>query len=236
MTDTTGRQGREGAQNGRVAPDDVESDLSHRLRASTHDAHRSAERSVFMRALLGGALSTEDYRAFLDCLLTIYTALEAQLRRHAAHPAVAPVFDARLERVETLERDLDALGDVRPGALPEARAYAAHLDVLGDDAPERLVAHAYVRYLGDLSGGQLLDPIIQRSIPGAADTGRSFYAFGDTSTVRQLAAHLRGGLDRVADTYHDAIVDEAQVAFDLHATLFSALEAQRSSRIDRMRS
>ncbi|MEQ9500455.1 MAG: biliverdin-producing heme oxygenase [Deltaproteobacteria bacterium] len=219
-----------------MARDDVESVLSHRLRSSTQDAHRSAERSAFMRGLLGGALSTEDYRAFLDCLLTIYTALEAQLRRNAANSAVACVFDPRLERVEALARDLDALGDTRPGPLPEARAYAAHLEGLGDDAPERLVAHAYVRYLGDLSGGQLLDPIVQRSVPGAAETGRSFYAFGDVWTVRQLAAHLREGLDRIANAYHDAIVDEAQIAFDMHATLFAALEDQRSSRIDRMRS
>lgn len=221
------------ATNGPVGSD--EGTLSHRLRSGTHTAHRSAERSAFMRALLAGRLTVDAYCALLRSLRAVYGALEEGLERHRAHPAVAAVYDARLARVDALDRDLVALGGARVEPAPEADAYATHVADIAGRSPHRLVAHAYVRYLGDLSGGQIIDPIVRRSIEGAAASGRAFYDFGDADTVRELATKLRTGLDAIDHALHDDIVDEALVAFGLHESLFAALEDQRS-RIDRMRS
>lgn len=41
------------------------------------------------------------------------------------------------------------------GAVPEAtRKYAERIHEVGQNEPELLVAHAYTRYMGDLSGAR----------------------------------------------------------------------------------
>ncbi len=211
--------------------------LAPRLRAETQRPHRDVERTDFVQALLRGELSTEAYLDLLVNLRVIYRALERQLEAHAAHPAVAAVQDPRLARSAALDADLATLGrtDLTTAVVPAARAYAASLNAIADSAAHRLVAHAYVRYLGDLSGGQRLSTIVERSIEGAADGGRRFYDFGDASRVRELAERLRAGLDAVPEGHWDEIVAEALDAFARHTTLFEQLEDQRR-KSDRIRS
>jgi heme oxygenase len=63
----------------------------------------------------------------------------------------------QLRRSEALQRDLAQLS-VLP-ATPEARAtqeWLERLRLLAGQAPHQRLAHAYVRYGGDLSGGQRL--------------------------------------------------------------------------------
>jgi heme oxygenase (biliverdin-producing, ferredoxin) len=208
--------------------------LAQRLRAQTWPAHRQVEATAFVRALLRGSLGRLDYCLLLASLHPIYAALEATLRRHASRPEVAAVYAPALEREAALRADLAALhGDDWPDTLapqPEALAYAAHLEQLGADAPQLLVAHAYVRYLGDLSGGQAVQRVVTRSLGLAEGMGTRFYDFGSGETVAALAGGLREGLDRIKgdDAALEAIVREAQDAFARHERLFTELEAARA--------
>nr|WP_280953245.1 biliverdin-producing heme oxygenase [Acidipropionibacterium timonense] len=77
---------------------------------------------------------------------------------------LAPVLDERLDRTARLEADLAyhaAHGRVHRTVLPETGAYIATLRVHAR-RPAALVAHHYVRYLGDLSGGQAIGRLVQR--------------------------------------------------------------------------
>ncbi len=208
--------------------------LARRLRSQTWPAHRQVESTAFVRALLRGSLRRHDYCLLLASLRPIYAALEAALRRHAGRADVAAVYAPALEREAALREDLAALhGDDWPDTLPlqpQALAYAAHLERLGDEAPQLLLAHAYVRYLGDLSGGQAVQRVVARSLGLAGGTGTRFYDFGPDETVAALAGGLREGLDRVEgdDAALAAIVREAQDAFGRHERLFNELEAARA--------
>ncbi len=184
-----------------------------------------------MSALLHGQSSQASYCALLRSLHAIYASLELALTRHARHAVVSPVVLPPLFRQAPLEQDLAALhgpawSDELP-LQPAAAGYALHLARLDADRPERLVAHAYVRYLGDLSGGQLLSRIVARSFALPAGRGTAFYDFGDAERTRKLTEDFRRGLAAVpVDSALQAeITAEAQRAFELHAALFEELQA-----------
>jgi heme oxygenase len=205
--------------------------LSAQLRTQTWPAHRRVESTPFVRTMLRGGLSLPAYCLLLASLHPIYAALEAGLQRHAGRPEVAMIDAAPLRREAALADDLAHLHGVdwrdALAAQPQALAYAAHLRGLAERAPALLVAHAYVRYLGDLSGGQTLRRIVAGSLGLPGDRGMRFYDFGLPAQAAALAGGLRQSLDRIeADeaTCH-AIVAEAEEAFARHERLFGELEA-----------
>lgn len=202
--------------------------LTQRLRDATRDLHTAAERAGLMPALLRGDLPREDYVRLLRNLHALYTTLEDRLERHAGHPCIAPLRVKGLERGAALAADLDALHGSGWQRLPLAaamRAYCGHLDALAQAETVRLAAHVYVRYLGDLSGGQLLRGIVARSFGLAGEQGTAFYAFGSEADVRALKAALKAGLDsmRCNEAQQVGIVDEARDSFARHVALFEEL-------------
>jgi heme oxygenase len=203
--------------------------LSDRLRAETKDLHTAAERAGIMPALLRGELALDRYCALLRNLHALYAAMESALTRHAARADVAPVFFPALFRQATLAEDLAVLhgpGWAEQIALrPASLAYIARLHELDTTQPELLAAHAYVRYLGDLSGGQMLRKIIARSYALGADEGSSFYGFGDGVAVQAHLQSFRAGLAalRAEPERTDSLVAEARAAFGRHVDLFNEL-------------
>lgn len=202
--------------------------LAERLRDATRELHAQAERSGVMLTLLRGELGRGDYALLLRNLHAIYSELEAALAQHGGHPVLAPAEDPALRRRAALEADLALLaGADWPSALPLApagRDYARRLQHCAAAEPPLLLAHAYVRYLGDLSGGQLLQGIVARSLRLADGRGTAFYRF-EARDARELATRFRAGLDaaRLDAGAADAIVDEARWAFAAHVRLFEEL-------------
>ena len=90
-----------------------------------------------------------------------------------------------------------------------------------------IAAHAYVRYLGDLNGGQALQRVVARALGLQGHAGTAFYDFGDLATQRALALRFRAGLAAVDALAPDreAIVAEAVSAFERHERLFGQLAA-----------
>ena len=207
-------------------------DLAESLRSATTALHRRVERSPFMNTLLGGRASRVAYCSLLRSLHAIYAELELALTRHEAHVVVAPVVLPALFRRSALENDLVALHGVAwredIPLPPSAARYVQHLARLGSENPERLVAHAYVRYLGDLSGGQLLSRVVTHMLALSGALGTAFYDFGDAEQTRLLKDGFRRGLAAVpVDSALQAeLVEEAVRAFEMHAALFDELAAR----------
>lgn len=204
--------------------------LASALRAETRALHRAVERSRFMQSFLSGGLGRPEYCLLLRSLHEIYRALEDGLRSRATHPEVAAIVSPALYRQGALEQDLRALhGDAWREALspaPTASAYAEQLHHLTRARPALLVAHAYVRYLGDLNGGQSLRRIVAESLALSGGVGTAFYEFGDPETVAEHVRRFRAGLDELSPRVEQrAIVEEAQRAFSLHQRLFDELAA-----------
>jgi heme oxygenase (biliverdin-producing, ferredoxin) len=136
---------------------------------------------------------------------------------------------APLARAAALRTDLEALAGAHwPQRIAPAAAaveYAARVQTLAAQNPALLAAHVYVRYLGDLHGGQLLAKIVARTLALHDGSGLSFYQLGDAVAVRAHVLALREGLDRCASSAAEAgrIVDEARDAFQRHIRLFEQL-------------
>lgn len=203
--------------------------LADRLRADTRALHTELERGPFMQAMLRGQLARAGYCDLLRNLHPIYAALEAALLERATDPLLDSLVKQALFRSRSLTSDLDFL--YGPGweqalkTLPACQGYVLRLVHLRDAAPHLLVAHAYVRYLGDLSGGQLLKRIVGTSLQLPGTAGTDFYVFGDAQETRNLTLAFRAGLGSLAvDTQQtDQIVTEALHAFGLHRDLFQQL-------------
>lgn len=203
--------------------------LAGRLRAATKELHTAVERAGVMRPLLRGQLPRADYLRLLRNLHLIYQALEAGLAQQATHPQLSPLLQPQLLRTQALAQDLDDLygpGWAHGVALePAAAAYAVHLKSLAATRPGLLAAHVYVRYLGDLSGGQMLARIVAQGLCLAPGVGVAFYDFGPVERVADLGRGLRQALDRIAadEAEAAALVDEACSAFVRHRDLFEQL-------------
>lgn len=205
--------------------------LGEALRTHTRQLHTRVERSALMQALLRGRIERATYCGLLRNLHAIYAALEDALESHASHPGIAPVWLAGLARSQPLADDLTALhGPDWPEAyalMPAATNYVRRLRECDAAAPGLLLAHAYVRYLGDLSGGQMLRRLVAGRFGLEGSTGTRFYAFGESATAAgALARRFRDGIDAVHTDSAGigALVAEAQWGFAQHEHLFLELE------------
>jgi heme oxygenase len=203
--------------------------LSARLRQETKQAHTRAERSGLMRDMLTGKLDPVRYTALIANLHPVYVALETELARLAAHPMVAPIHHPSLNRVPALERDLLVLGgpfwarDFPPtGPTTE---YVARIHEAAKE-PALLAAHSYTRYLGDLSGGQILKRIVLGLLGAKGPGAISFYEFPEIPDPDAFKQGYRAALDGLPleKPLADRVVAEALAAFELNARVFEALD------------
>ncbi len=206
--------------------------LAQRLHDETKSLHTAAERSGVMQELLRGTVSAQTYATLLASLRAIYAALEAGLREvQRRHPEFHALDSAAFARVDALEGDLSALCGP-PSSWPRAHAladaYATHVASLVTDDPPRLFAHAWLRYLGDLNGGQIVARIL-RANPATAGLPTGFYEFPALADPRAAAAAWRSALDAapIDAAGADALVREAQDGFRRHIALFEALASRQ---------
>jgi heme oxygenase len=202
------------------------------LREATEAQHRAAESRPFMTALMGGELDLAAYTLYLAQFARIYAALESRAVL-STDPAV--LQDRRLDRASTIEADLIALGAPdwreRIPALPATVAYAEHLRDIARDDPIRLVAHHYTRYLGDLSGGQVMATMLRRHY-GATEEQLSFFRFDELGALVPYKRGYRDALDAMElhAVERDVLVAEARAAFDANTAVFDDLETATSAR------
>ena len=195
-----------------VAAPSAVAGFAAKLRDRTFAVHREAERTGFIADLIRGRATRAAYALYLRNLVPVYDALEGL----AAHSAFAPFAEPRLHRAGALRSDLDAIAGpdwatVHP-LLPEAAAYVRAVRAAAESA--KLVAHGYARYLGDLSGGQILKPVLARTLD-LPPSALAFYDFPGLASVEQQKLAMRDALNTLDPDGGDAeaIIEEAIAAF-----------------------
>jgi heme oxygenase len=189
--------------------------LAAQLREGTKKSHTMAENTGFVSCFLKGVVDKASYRKLVADLYFVYGAMEEEMARLQDNPVLAPIAFPQLNRREALERDLvyyfgpDWKAQIQPS--PAAAAYVQRIHQVAQEAPELLVGHHYTRYLGDLSGGQILKNIAQK----AMNLGDS-----DGLPIDQATA--------------DRIVEEANNAFHLNMTMFQELEGNLVAAIGKV--
>ncbi|MFI6661749.1 heme oxygenase (biliverdin-producing) [Streptomyces sp. NPDC050523] len=204
--------------------------FSTAIRTASHEQHTEAETSTFMSDLLGGRLGADAYARYTEQLWFVYEALESGAERLAPDPVAGPFVRPELYRLAALERDLEHLRG--PGwraglsALPATRAYAARVRECAERWPAGYVAHHYTRYLGDLSGGQIIRGRAEKTWGFARKgDGVRFYVFEQIANPAAFKRSYRELLDAVPadDLEKQRIVTECKRAFALNTAVFRAL-------------
>jgi heme oxygenase (biliverdin-producing, ferredoxin) len=208
--------------------------LLEALRERTRDLHMQAERSGIIADILQGRATRHGYVLLVRNLLPVYQALEEKLTEYAASPLVGPLARPELVRAAAIEADLRSLsGDATATPmLPAAANYVNAIARASRGDGGRLIAHAYARYLGDLSGGQIVKRLLQRSL-NLSPASLSFYDFPAIADIAAFKSDYRAAIDRAGDESEDfdAIVEESALAFELNIEL--SVEVQAASARDR---
>jgi heme oxygenase (biliverdin-producing, ferredoxin) len=203
------------------------------LRERTKQLHTQAERAGIVADILHGRATRKDYVLMLRNLVPVYRELERQLADRSGSPVLRGVVRIELARATAIAHDLDQLfaGWHSLPLLPEARDYVAAIGSASDGNGARLIAHAYARYLGDLSGGQILKRLVGRSLelPPAA---LSFFDFPAIADIPTFKVEYRAAIDHAGDEVEDfhAVVEEAALAFEMNIALSMALQAESTGR------
>ena len=200
------------------------------IRTASHEEHVQAETSTFMSDLLGGRLGVDAYARYTEQLWFVYEALEAGAERLASDPVAGPFIRPELFRLASLERDLAHLRGPEwrslVSALPATRAYADRVRECAEDWPAGYIAHHYTRYLGDLSGGQIIRDKAEKTwgFTRKGD-GVRFYVFEGIANPAAFKREYRALLDGVPadDLEKQRIVAECKRAFALNTAVFRAL-------------
>ncbi|TWG14047.1 heme oxygenase (biliverdin-producing) [Actinoplanes teichomyceticus] len=198
-----------------------------RLRRATMSEHRDAETRGFITRLLAGTVPLAGFAALTAQYRVIYGELEAAAGAMRHDPVAAAFADPALSRVAALESDLAHLyGPARatPEPLGATRRYADRLREHAHTSPARFVAHHYVRYLGDLSGGQVVGRRVAATY-GLGEAGTAFYRFDGIDDPRAYRTAYRARLDALdlPDGELDTVIDEARLAFALNTAIFQEL-------------
>ncbi|EDY39209.1 Heme oxygenase superfamily [Cyanobium sp. PCC 7001] len=188
-----------------------------RLHARIGKAHHRAEGMQFSRALLAGQAEPLQLAALLRALAPAYALLELEAPPLAAALGATALPWADLARTPALRHDLALLAAL-PATPPSAAAaiWLEQMRGLARQAPHRLMAHVYVRYGGDLSGGQQLAEQAAAILRRHGLPAPGFWAFA--GGVPALKQALHDGIEQLVLTeqQEEELLEEAERAF--HAT------------------
>ena len=172
------------------------------LRELTKDNHTNAERQEFVKILFSGSIDLKLYATYLYNQFPMYELLEVCAMPHGLLTDIQGIL-----RAKAIRKDFEELWgneeDI-PKLCPVVKQYMDHIMNIKDD-PKKLMAHIYVRHMGDLAGGQM----IAKKVPGAG----KYYQFENADDLK-TAVRLK---------IDDSMADEAKVCFDFATQFFKEM-------------
>lgn len=209
--------------------------FSQALRERTWSSHGDSEGATFMKDLMTGAGTREDYVALVAQHFFIYEALEAAAERFASDPVASAFISPQLTRMPALTQDLEfLLGADWRSAITPVPTTVRYVDRINEVAAEGwaggFIAHHYTRYMGDLSGGQAIGRLMQRHF-GFDTNGVGFYLFDQIASPKEFKETYREQLDAVAwsDEERERVIDEVIVAYRFNTDLFVDLSNAKAA-------
>lgn len=163
------------------------------LKDLTWEKHKEAESQPFIKSIFKKQVDLEKYTDYLNQLVGVYHCMEF-------HANELGIFDGiqEIRRARAIELDyFELLGeDKKIGPLKTStRNYISYLDSIAGDK-QKILAHVYVRHMGDMFGGQMLAKLL----PGK---NRMF----QFENMDKCMMEIRKQLDV-------SLAEEANIAFD----------------------
>ena len=126
------------------------------LKELTAAKHKEAESQPFIKSIFAGEVDKDKYVDYLYQLLYVYKKLEQYGDNIGLFSGIEGI-----KRYHAIEEDyVELMGDPPyPIVRKSTEEYISYLkDIAGDGS--KLMAHIYVRHMGDLFGGQMLAKLL----------------------------------------------------------------------------
>lgn len=208
------------------------------LREGTADKHQETEKVPYLRAIFRGGLDPQTYTYQLESMLYVYKEMEELFRLKKDNPVLAKVYFPELFRTKALEEDIKFFQTkfqtkIRGTISSATQKYIDHIKSVAETKPELLVAQSYVRYLGDLSGGQAIKKVIAKTFQLEGNDGTAFYEFPEIQDHMAFKGIYRTAMDTLPldETQKMALLEEAKITFDLNKFLFIELDGDLKQNI-----
>ena len=205
--------------------------LSTRLKEGTKKSHNAAENTKFVAGFLKGVLNPEEYRKLITDFYYVYETMEQRIQETKDPLAsVLKQWGAKLYRTAFLQRDLRYYyGPMYRDLMIPSEAcntYCYRLNEIAENDPYLLIAHHYTRYIGDLSGGQILKGIAKKALNPPEGEGLHFYDFPMIDDAKAFKTDYRAVLDGLEVNEHqvNTLITEANYAFRLNMYIFDELQ------------
>ncbi|WP_431900135.1 heme oxygenase (biliverdin-producing) [Nonomuraea sp. bgisy101] len=202
--------------------------FSETLRNATWGDHESAEDESYLKELMAGRLSAQEYGEMVAQHYFAYLALDGVSKRLADHPMAGPFVFPSLYREAALERDLATVYGpawrerIEPSKA--TRTLVARIEQVAD-WPGGYIAHHYTRYMGDLSGGQFIRMELQKIYGYGKGGGVDFYIFDEVGSLPRFKNDYRARLDAlpVDEAEQQRIIREVRLAYQLNTEVLAEL-------------
>ena len=216
--------------------------LASQLREGTKKSHTMAENTGFVACFLKGVVEKTSYRKLIGDLYFVYKAMEEEIDRlvQEDHPVIKHIGFKELFRRQTLEKDLEFYyGENWVDKIKisvSAQSYVNRIRLVANESPELLVGHHYTRYIGDLSGGQILKKIAKKALNLRGDDGLNFYEFKLIEDEKLFKKSYSETLNKlpIDQKIADNIIEEANEAFAYNMNMFRELEGNLISVLGRI--
>lgn len=198
--------------------------LSEEVRDNISGIHDRLENHAFSALLFSGRIDVSLYVGYLEGLQSVYSALEDAIRQLASDPLICPLNHKPLQRLPAIQADLPRNRPVGPEPIiPELSGW---IQENCPASPEHVLAAAYVRYMGDLGGGQVLKRRLQKAwneVPEHSKPGLTFFDFEESAG--SLRDRIREALDneKLDAGQRFAILSAVKKLFELHFSWFDQL-------------
>lgn len=189
------------------------------IREATKEHHRNAEQQKFVKTLMSGEIHPRLYATFLYNLSHCYAALEKWSQYQGLLDRLPDI--ARAEKLAHDCQDLWVRITPQPEITDSTKRYTEHIDSIRRE-PAKLFAHVYVRYLGDLYGGQM----IKTTTPG----DNTYLNFNNTKELIQV---IRETINSYTETDADVVIAEAKICFEYATELFKEMQDLTQFQISR---
>ena len=195
--------------------------LALQLKEGTKVSHSAAENTKFVSSFLKGVVSRDNYKQLTANFYYVYRAMEEEIEKLDDFP----LHDKLLNRTNKLEQDLRYYyGVMWRDKIEPSQATKNYVKRIQTIEPYLLVAHHYTRYMGDLSGGQILASITKKAL-NLTTEGLKFYEF-DIPNMKEYKDKYRQSLNdlNMSEVQTSMLIDEANYAFKLNMLLFDELQ------------
>jgi len=173
------------------------------LRELVWEAHKKAETQPFVKILFSGKINPLLYATFLKNQHPCYEILEVCAMPLQVLHGLPDVRRAPAILADFIEL-WGANNENEPKILPVVTDYIEYILSIKDD-PKRLMAHIYVRHMGDLAGGQM----ISKRVPGSG----KMYQFADPEALKVA----------IRERLSDDMADEAIICFGFAERMFKEM-------------